>query len=166
MSSRYSGLSLSNRAVPGQAQVWATVRKPEMHSDSWWQKARKGKCVFSQRQTVVTISYCHQGNQGLFKCIFQNLGQFHSKGAGRQAGRLAGWLGGSGVAAWWLYASFLPLYFHINPWGCILNVSISSRFVHILLQQSTYYDCSHFCFWLCGSRLPFMIILNKIFPEY
>lgn len=90
------------------------------------EERKKGR-VFpaNAKQWLLTISYCHQGNQGLFRCLFQNLGQFHWKGAGGRAG----WLDGSGLAVWWLYSSFFPLHFYLNPWGCILNVSSSSGFV-------------------------------------
>lgn len=122
MTSRYSGLSLSNRAIPGQAQVLSYHEKRVAGNAQWLMVAEDKECVFSQCQWLVTISFCNQGNQGLLRRLFQDLGQFHSKDAGWQASCVDGSGPGCLILIFLLSPSplpYLPLWRH-RTWVTLL----------------------------------------------
>lgn len=144
-------------------RCWGTVRSRylEMHSDSWWKKTKKSVSSASAEQWLVTISYCNRGNQVLFKRLFQNLGQFHSKGAIRQASCLDG--SGLGCLLLVLLPSsslpYPPSRQHIEreyPFSICKCIAAAGYLLWLLC----------FCFWLYGSRLLWVIIWNKVFIEY
>lgn len=86
-----------------------------MHSDSWWQKTKR---VCLQPMPVTGNNFiCNQGNRGLFGRLFQDLGQFHSKGMGWQASCVDGSGPGRLILIFLLPPSplpYLPLWRHIE----------------------------------------------------